>query len=85
MNSWKTTLTASLLAATSLTAPAFAGGTLRLDEVAVGEIDPAKASDYADSILMFNAYDTLILPVQGGPGHAPHLAKSWSNDGNTFT
>ena len=85
MNSWKTTLTASLLATTSLTAPAFAGGTLRLDEVAVGEIDPAKASDYADSILMFNAYDTLILPVQGGPGHAPHLAKSWSNDGNTFT
>ena len=41
---------------------------LRLDEVAVGELDPAKASDYADSILMFNVYDTLVLPRQGGPG-----------------
>lgn len=85
MKLWKTTLAAGLLAATSLTSPAFAGGVLRLDEVAVGELDPAKASDYADSILMFNVYDTLVLPVQGGPGHAPHLAKSWSSDGNTFT
>ncbi len=81
----KMTLAAGLLAATSLTAPALAGGTLRLDEVAVGELDPAKASDYADSILMFNVYDTLVLPVQGGPGHAPHLAESWSSDGNSFT
>lgn len=85
MKLWKTTLAAGLLAATSLTAPAFAGGTLRIDEVPVGELDPAKASDYADSILMFNIYDTLILPVQGGPGHAPHLAESWSSDGNSFT
>lgn len=85
MELWKITLAAGLLAATSLTAPALAGGVLRLDEVAVGELDPAKASDYADSILMFNIYDTLVLPVQGGPGHAPHLAESWSNDGNTFT
>ena len=80
-----TALVASLLAATSLIAPANAGGVLRLDEVAVGELDPGKASDFADSILMFNVYDTLVLPVQGGPGHAPHLAKSWSNDGNSFT
>lgn len=85
MKLWTTTLAAGLLAATSLTAPALAGGTLRLDEVPVGELDPAKASDYADSILMFNIYDTLVLPAQGGPGHVPHLAESWSNDGNAFT
>lgn len=85
MKLWAKTLAAGLLAATSLTAPAFAGGTLRLDEVPVGELDPAKASDYADSILMFNVYDTLVLPVQGGPGLAPHLAKSWTTDGASFT
>ena len=81
----KTTLAAGFLAATLLTAPAFAGGTLRLDEVPVGELDPAKALDYADSILMFNIYDTLVLPAQGGPGHVPHLAESWSSNANTFT
>lgn len=64
---------------------AIAESVLRLDEVAVGELDPAKASDYADSILMFNVYDTLVLPNQGGPGHAGHLAESWSADGQTFT
>ena len=58
---------------------------LRLDEVAVGELDPAKASDYADSILMFNVYDTLVLPRQGGPGHVPHLATSWTGSGSTYT
>ena len=58
---------------------------LRLDEVAVGELDPAKASDYADSILMFNVYDTLVLPRQGGPGHVPHVAKSWTGSGSTYT
>jgi len=62
-----------------------AGGVLRLDEVAVGELDPGKASDYADSILMFNVYDTLVLPEQGGPGLVPHLAKSWEADGNSYT
>ena len=34
---------------------------LRLDEVAVGEIDPAKATDYAELVLMFNVYDTLVF------------------------
>ena len=62
-----------------------AGGVLRLDEVAVGELDPSKASDYADSILMFNVYDTLVIPRQGGPGHVPHLAESWEGSGKTFT
>lgn len=81
-------IAAAAMAATALTAqiaPANAGGTLRLDEVAVGELDPGKASDYADSILMFNVYDTLVLPKQGGPGHGPHLASSWEGEGNTYT
>ena len=58
---------------------------LRLDEVAVGELDPAKATDYADSILMFNVYDTLVLSKQGGAGVVPHLAESWETDGKTYT
>jgi len=76
---------AVLFGATALATPTFAETVLRLDEVAVGELDPAKASDYADSVLMFNVYDTLILPQQGGPGHVPHLAKSWKADGATYT
>ena len=39
----------------------FAGDTLHLDEVPIGDPDPAKASEYSDSILMFNVYDTLVL------------------------
>lgn len=81
----KTLLTAALGAATALTSPAFAETVLRLDEVAVGELDPAKASDYADSILMFNVYDTLVLPRQGGAGHVPHLASGWDVDGATYS
>ncbi|MEM6498791.1 MAG: ABC transporter substrate-binding protein, partial [Pseudomonadota bacterium] len=81
----RTGLAAAFLAATTLTAaPVVAQSVLRLDEVAVGELDPAKASDYADSILMFNVYDTLILPNQGGPGHQPHLAASWDVDGSSY-
>ena len=82
-------LAAALIAATSMTTiaagTAHAGGVLRLDEVPVGELDPAKASDYADSVLMFNVYDTLVLSKQGGPGVVPHLADSWETDGKTFT
>ena len=81
----KTALISALCAATALVSPAYAESVLRLDEVAVGELDPAKASDYADSILMFNVYDTLVLPAQGGPGHVPHLAASWSVDGAEYT
>ena len=68
-----------------LAAPVTAQGVLRLDEVPVGELDPALASDYADSILMFNVYDTLVLPAQGAPGMVPHLATGWEVDGATFT
>ena len=81
----KPMLAAALCAATALASPAFAETVLRLDEVAVGELDPGKAVDYADSILMFNVYDTLVLPRQGGAGHVPHLASAWSVDGASYT
>ena len=80
---------ALLLAALSTTAlmttPALAETVLRLDEVPVGELDPGKASDYADSILMFNVYDTLVQPSAGKPGMEPMLAASWAVDGNVYT
>ena len=87
-------LAAALVTATSLaaidtatTSPAAAETVLRLDEVAVGELDPAKATDYADSMLMFNVYDTLVLSKQGGAGVVPHLADSWTvaDDGKSYT
>ncbi len=84
MINWKSLIAAALFASTGTTA-AIGETVLRLDEVAVGELDPAKASDYADSILMFNVYDTLVLPTQGGPGHIGHLAESWSGEGNAYT
>lgn len=34
---------------------------------------------------MFNVYDTLVLPKQGGPGVQPDLAESWTVDGNVYT
>ena len=76
-------LATTLLAITALAANA--ERVLRLDEVAVGELDPALASDYADTILMFNVYDSLVIPRQGGPGHVPHLAESWEGAGTEYT
>lgn len=83
---------AVLLAASSLTTlaalattPAQAGGVLRLDEVPVGELDPGKASDYADSMLMFNVYDTLVIPRQGAAGLDPSLAESWTAGDKNYT
>lgn len=81
----KGTASAATLALMLATAPATAQNVLRLDEVPVGELDPALATDYADSLLSFNVYDTLVLPAQGGPGHVPHLATGWEIDGSTFT
>ncbi|MCY4542670.1 MAG: ABC transporter substrate-binding protein [Rhodobacteraceae bacterium] len=80
-----TRLVAVVAALAALSTAALAERVLRVDEVAVGELDPAKASDYADSMLMFNVYDTLVLPRQGGPGHVPHLAESWEQSGNDYT
>lgn len=76
---------AAFLAAASIHSYAAAETVLRLDEVPVGEIDPAKASDYADSVLMFNLYDTLVIPKQGQPGYDPFLATDWKTDGKTYT
>ena len=78
-------LTAAFLAAASIHSYASAETVLRLDEVPVGEIDPAKATDYADSVLMFNLYDTLVIPKQGQPGYDPFLATGWESDGKTYT
>ncbi len=55
---------------------------LRLDERPVGEIDPHKARDFADSVLIENLYDTLVVPV-GGSELGPHLAESWEIDGDS--
>jgi peptide/nickel transport system substrate-binding protein len=89
MTSMAKTLAAALLAAASTitlsATQAAAGGVLRLDEVPVGELDPAKATDYADSMLMFNVYDTLVVAKQGEAGLVPDLAESWSVDGNSYT
>jgi len=65
----------------------FAGGTLRLDEVAIGEADPAKATDFADGIIMENVYDALVTEPQGGGPVIGKLAKDWevSNNGTTIT
>jgi peptide/nickel transport system substrate-binding protein len=59
---------------------------LRIDEVAVAEIDPAKSTDFIDSILFYNLYDTLVAPASGGR-IVPSLARSWqvSSDGLTYT
>ena len=88
MRTLSRTSIAALLTATALSvamaAPALAGGVLRLDEVPVGELDPAKASDYADSILMFNIYDTLVMPAQGSPEVVPGLAESWTAEGTDY-
>ncbi|BCH35467.1 twin-arginine translocation pathway signal protein [Mesorhizobium sp. L-8-10] len=89
MNIFLKPIAAALVASTALSLAAVSQATaetvLRLDEVAVGELDPAKATDYADSILMFNVYDTLVLSRQGGAGVVPHLAESWETDGKTYT
>lgn len=78
-------LSAALIATASLYGYAQAETVLRLDESPVGELDPAKASDYADSILMFNVYDALVIPKQGEPGYDPYLATGWEIDGTTYT
>jgi peptide/nickel transport system substrate-binding protein len=79
-------LIAGLMAATMLSAaPALAERVLRLDEAPVGEIDPAKATDYGDTVLMINVYDSLVFPRKGAPGVQPHLATEWETDGTTYT
>ena len=59
---------------------------LRVNDAAIGELDPHKGTDYADSILMFNVYDFLVRAAAGGE-IVPDLATSWtaSDDGLTYT
>ncbi|OWU78056.1 twin-arginine translocation pathway signal protein [Marinibacterium profundimaris] len=77
--------TAMLLAA-PLAAPLLAQERpLRLDEAAVGEIDPAKGADYADTVLGVNLYEALVYPKQGAAGVQPWLASDWTIDGLTYT
>ncbi len=82
-------LTGPLLACTA--ALALASGAhaqerpLRLDESAVGEIDPAKGTDYADTVLAVNLYEGLVYPQKGGAGVQPWLAASWEIDGLEYT
>lgn len=82
----KKTILLGLLLASTLTGLAGAEKVLRLDEAAVGELDPAKATDYADSMLMLNVYDALVQP-DAAKGVAPGLATNWkiTPDGKTYT
>ena len=58
----------------------------RIEEAAPGQIDPAKANDYAGLVLISNIYDTLLWPAPGG-GVAPRMADSWgvSEDNKSYT
>lgn len=76
---------AALALSTALALPAWAETVLRIDEAPIGELDPAKASDYSGSVLMFNAYDALVMPKQGALGYEPLLAASWETTGTTYT
>ncbi|MBT8476086.1 MAG: ABC transporter substrate-binding protein [Alphaproteobacteria bacterium] len=78
-------MTATILAAGLLAAPAMAERILRVDEAPIGEMDPAKGTDYADTVLAINLYDTLVYPRQGGSGVQPHLASDWTIDGPVYT
>lgn len=60
------------------TSLAQASGILRLDDLPVGEIDPAKGTDAADSVLQYNLYDALVMPQAGSSEMSPHLAERWS-------
>lgn len=68
-----------------LATPAYAERVLTLNESPIGEIDPAKGTDYADTVLAINLYDSLVYPTQGGPGVQPWLATEWTVEGLTYT
>lgn len=80
----KTLAKAMVFVAALLMAFSFAQRVLRIDEVAVGELDPGKATDYADSILMFNIYDTLVWADSKGR-ITPHLAEKWAISADKLT
>ena len=71
------TTAAALALMTPLAVGVQAETVLRVDEVAVGELDPSKAIDVADSVLLYNVYDTLVFPDLTGQGRGMvnHLAQ----------
>ncbi len=81
-----TILLAALLAAPLAVAQAQEKRVFSMEEAAVGEFDPAHATDFADLILVSNIYDTLTWVGPGGKV-IPHLAESWtsSDDGLVHT
>lgn len=78
-------ISTALVALGGMISTAYAERVLRIDEAPIGEIDPAKATDYADTVLAINIYDTLVYPRKGGAGVQPHLAKDWNIDGLEYT
>jgi peptide/nickel transport system substrate-binding protein len=76
-----------VLAIATILGTAFAQGiVLQHDEAAPGELDPAKATDYASTVLMSNVYDTLVWADPSG-GVSSLLATKWttSPDKTTYT
>lgn len=51
-----------------------------------GTIDPAKGTDYTQTLALLNLYDPLVFPDSEG-NLKPHLAKDWSvsDDNKTYT
>ncbi|MDP6804113.1 MAG: ABC transporter substrate-binding protein [Rhodospirillales bacterium] len=62
---------------------------LRIGEGSIGRLDPHEATLVADSILMYNVYDTLVFPSLDGKSTEmkPHLAESIevNESGTVFT
>jgi peptide/nickel transport system substrate-binding protein len=73
----------------SSAAAAAAPTTLRIGESDTGDIEPHQGSTLADSILMYNIYDTLVFPSLDGKTTEmrPHLAESIDIDptGTVYT
>ena len=62
-------------------------GRLRLNAVQrFGTVDPAKGTDYTQTMAMVNLYDPLVFPTPEGEIR-PHLAEDWtvSDDSRSFT
>ncbi|MGU7782652.1 ABC transporter substrate-binding protein [Burkholderia sp. PU8-34] len=76
----------SAAAVWSIGAHATSERNLRIDEAAVEDIDPAKASDYGSVVITTNVYDALVEP-EGKTKIEPALASSWtvSPDGKKYT
>ena len=82
----KLKLTVSALAMMMVAAaPVSAQSLLRIDDSPIGELDPHKAVDDADSYLAYNLYDTLVIPNKGSGGVQPHLATEWTVEDNIVT